>query len=267
LLDDRSESFAGALGGRRDGLGRPLDRPRVVALALAGLVSVGVALGFAAWPALRTVQHASVTTAAHVATSAATPAQTETPAPPPSPSAPVVTAPPAVVAGPPVPARTPTPAPAPTAPVTAIVTVPSAAGWVNTGVTVAAGRPVTVRANGSWTAGPPESGMVGPDGSTQAWPDNYFDLQELGVCNFCAKVKTSRWEALVGYVGSDPPPPGSYQSASILPRAQRVFLVGSSFQSTAPATGMLWLAINDDAYSGNGADNAGRVIASITAAR
>jgi hypothetical protein len=272
---ERSDSLSNALGRPLDEVGRPDERPRFGAMALAAVAFLAVALVAGAVPLLHLFQRPLlVSQAAHVSPSpTVTPVPTPPPAAAPPPPAPPAAAPLAAPAPPPAAPRTPAPTPPPTAPpptptppATASVPVPAAAGWVSTGLNVTAGRALSVSASGSWTGGPPQTGMVGPDGSSTAWPDNFFDLQELGVCNFCAKIHTPHWEALVGYVGSDPPPPGSYTSTSALAQGQRVFLVGSSFQGSAPGTGTLWLAMNDDAYSANGGDNAGQVSANVTAA-
>jgi len=140
--------------------------------------------------------------------------------------------------------------------------VSASGGWVNTHVTVAAGDQLAISASGSWTAD--GAAFIGPDGYSEPWPDNFLNLSDLGACSFCATTPAARWGALVGYVGAAPPAVGSYTSDSVRPSAERVFVVGSNFRATTPATGELWLAFNDDAYSGYTADNLGSVSASVT---
>jgi hypothetical protein len=104
--------------------------------------------------------------------------------------------------------------------------------------------------------------MIGPAGSAISWPDNYFNLSDLG--SPVPHTMTGHWAALIGYIGSNPPAPGSFHSRSTLTEAQKIFLVGRRFLGSAPRPGTLWLSINDDAYSGFRADNRGQVVASIT---
>lgn len=145
----------------------------------------------------------------------------------------------------------------------AIVAIP-ARGWLDTGMTVEAGQVVSISASGDWNPGDPEQGLIGPDGSTIAWPDNFLNLDEIGVCASCAKVPTPHWAALVGYVGSAPPSPGSYAgSMDVLPEARKVFVAGSRSATVSSTPGTLWLAMNDDAYSGYTADNVSDVTATI----
>src|SRR5207249_2401839 len=92
------------------------------------------------------------------------------------------------------------------------------------------------------------------------------NLTDIGVCGGCATTQTPHWVALIGYIGSNPPGFGSYTSTSILPDAQRVFLLGSSVTVTAAFGGTLYLGFNDDAYSGNVTDNSGSVSATVTTA-
>src|SRR6185437_12390430 len=110
------------------------------------------------------------------------------------------------------------------------VTVPANVGWVNTGINLNAGDQLTIAASGSWTPGLPATGTVGPNGSTKPWPDNYFDLQDIGCGFFCASTPAPHWAALIAYIGSAPPGPSSYASSSTLPEAKKVFLVGSSYK-------------------------------------
>ena len=142
------------------------------------------------------------------------------------------------------------------------ISVGAAGGWVDTGISVLAGDQLAITASGSWTAD--GVNFTGPNGYSQTSADNYLNTGDIGVCAFCAKAQAGHWGALIGYVGNNPPAPGSYTASSVLPRAQRVFVVGSKLASTTPLTGELWLAMNDDAYSGYTQDNSGSVAASVS---
>jgi hypothetical protein len=142
----------------------------------------------------------------------------------------------------------------------ATIHVAANAGWTNTNLDVKAGKPLSIKASGTWTDG---SSTVGPSGSTRAWPDNFFNLTDLGVCSVCARTDADHWDALIGYIGNSPPAPGSYTSKAALPEAKKIFLVGGNFNANAPRTGRLWLAMNADAYSGYTVDNSGQVTAII----
>lgn len=142
--------------------------------------------------------------------------------------------------------------------------VSSSVQWVNTGITLSVGETLMVSATGSWSTDVNLFPNVGPDGYTQQAADNFLNLTDLGACSTCASTQTPHWGALIGYIGNNPPAAGSYTSTSILPEAQKVFVVGSNFQSGAPFAGTLWLNFNDDAYSANTGDNAGQVTATVT---
>jgi hypothetical protein len=137
----------------------------------------------------------------------------------------------------------------------------SAKEWTATGINVKAGELLRITATGRWTDG---SSTGGPGGVAKSWPDNFFNLTDLGACQFCATTKVPNWGALIGYVGSSPPVPGSYSSAAIRPQALRVFYVGGDYEAEVLRTGPLWLFKNADAYSGFTSDNSGHVIAKIT---
>lgn len=141
------------------------------------------------------------------------------------------------------------------------VAVNSDATWVDTGLAVVPGEILSITASGSWTGD--GQTYVGPQGSSNAWPDNFLNLTDLGVCADCAPTHTAGWEALVGYLGSAPPAAGSYTDTSIRPQAERVFLIGAQFRSRAQFSGELWLAFNDDAYSDYTTDNSGNVTATV----
>lgn len=146
------------------------------------------------------------------------------------------------------------------APTTA--TVPATAQWVDTGIDVSADRALTIRAQGTWRDGDTTSG---PAGASKAWPDNFLNLTDLGVCNYCARTMTGSWDALIGYIGDRPPAPGSYTSKDVLLEARKIFVVGDQYAvQNAPATGRLWLDMNADAYSNYTVDNSGSVAATVT---
>lgn len=130
--------------------------------------------------------------------------------------------------------------------------------WENTGIQLRPGDQITITASGVWTPGPP-GGIVGPDGASIPWPDNFLNRADIGVCGFCATTRVQHWGALIGYIGDNPPQVGSYVSQNVLPEANKVFLVGSSFVTRTVLAGTLWLNINDDAYSGNTMDNDGEL--------
>jgi hypothetical protein len=136
-------------------------------------------------------------------------------------------------------------------------TVSAAGRWANTGITVSTSRALVIAAKGTWTDG---SSTSGPDGAAKLWPDNYFNLKDLGVCKYCARTMTAHWDALVGYIGSNPPAVGSYTSKSVLLEAKKIFLVGGRYGvKGAPRDGTLWLNINADSYSAYTIDNSGSV--------
>jgi hypothetical protein len=143
------------------------------------------------------------------------------------------------------------------------ITVDATVNWVNTGIQVNVGDALTITATGAWTPGPPEYGMVGPDGSLIEWPDNFLNLADIGTCAYCATTPTPHWAALIGYIGENPPGPGSYTSYDVIPEAMRIFVVGSNFITNSVLGGTLWLNFNDAAYSSVTSDNSGEVIAQI----
>ena len=143
------------------------------------------------------------------------------------------------------------------------VVVAADAGWVESGVAVTVGQTLDIEASGQWAPGPPESGDVGPDGSSIAWGDSFLNLTDFGSCWGCAGTLGPSWAALVGYIGDNPPPPGSYTDASEYAEATHVFLVGSGTRATADRSSELWFAMNDDAYSGDTSDNSGDMTVSV----
>jgi hypothetical protein len=144
----------------------------------------------------------------------------------------------------------------------ASVTITAVGGWVDTGLQVNVGDALTITAAGSWTGDGRD--YTGPDGYSKAWGDNFFNVQDLGVCAYCAGTHVAHWGALISYIGSSPPSVGSYTSTSVASDTRRIGLVGSNFSGPSPFTGELWLAFNDDAYSSYTSDNVGQVMATVT---
>lgn len=137
----------------------------------------------------------------------------------------------------------------------AVFTVPSSwtAGgfWVNTGINLNQGDALHITATGSWSATLGE--FYGADGTDYQWVDQFLNA------NYWAGSR-DHFGALIAYVGDTPPAIGSYENLSVDERQAYInsmMLLGSDVTVTAPATGKLWLAMNDDAYSGNLDDNAG----------
>lgn len=140
------------------------------------------------------------------------------------------------------------------------VSVP-AKHWIYTSVKVKVGEVLRITATGSWTDGATTSG---PNGAATPSPDNFFNLADLGVCDYCAKTATTQWGALIGFIGTSPPADGSYTSTAVRPRALKIFYVGGRYEARVLTSGMLWLNKNADAYSGYISDNSGHVDARIT---
>lgn len=108
-------------------------------------------------------------------------------------------------------------------------TVDATAGWVDTGIPVVMGDAIEINATG--LGSPNGVDFYGPDG-------------DGGDCVTCLVTIAGSRYALVGSVGAAP---GSE------------FVVGSTFAGTAPATGNLFLAFNDDVFG----DNAGSFDATV----
>jgi hypothetical protein len=142
-----------------------------------------------------------------------------------------------------------------------VVSVPATAHWTNTGVNVKAGDWLRITAAGTWTDG---NATSGPNGSAKAWPDNFLNIKDLGASPDGAVTKTVKWGALIGFIGTTPPAPGSYTSTGIRTKAMKVFFVGKNYAARALATGRLWLNKNADAYSDFTSDNHGHVTAKIS---
>jgi len=143
--------------------------------------------------------------------------------------------------------------------------VAASGGWADTGIKLGTGDSVTISASGSWAA----AGQVltGPDGYAQPGADNYLNVADLGACATCASTPSPHWGALISYTGTSPPPAGSYTSAAVAPQAARIALAGSRSTGVPAYPGELWLAFNDDAYSGSTAGNSGQVTVTINVTR
>lgn len=110
------------------------------------------------------------------------------------------------------------------APASGRVRVPAAAGWVNTGVMVSEGQQIMFTSNGEVRLSTAGDDVAGPAGSKK------------GRYATAAPIPTALAGALVGRIGNGAP-----------------FAIGNQVSITAPGTGVLWLAVNDDGLG----DNAG----------
>ena len=137
-----------------------------------------------------------------------------------------------------------------------VMAVPAHRIWTKTHLTLSTGDRFSAIARASWSPGGGQS-PAGPDGGNAQSPDNFFNLTDLGVCSTCATTSARHWGALIGFIGDQPPQPGSYVSKSTRGLAKRIFLMGRQYSGTAPRSGRLWIGFNDDAYSGYTADNHG----------
>ena len=127
--------------------------------------------------------------------------------------------------------------------------------WVSTGLNLSQGDVLHVTATGQWNAWLGWDEWCGADGSSFKWNDQFLDPYGSG-------SNAEHFAALIGYVGVTPPPIGSYYwmtEPERLAEISRMVLLGSDVHVTAPASGLLWLGMNDDAYSGNVSDNAGQL--------
>jgi hypothetical protein len=145
------------------------------------------------------------------------------------------------------------------------VTIPANGGWIDTRIQLKAREKLSITAKGSWTAD--GATFAGPAGYADQSADNFFNVQDLGVCPGCAETMTSDWGALISYAGPTPPLTGSYTSTEVASQTHFISLVGSRFSGTLLYAGELWLGFNDDAYSNNTSDNSGEVTATITVTR
>lgn len=109
------------------------------------------------------------------------------------------------------------------------VEVPASAGWVDTGLDLEAGRSLEISASGQWSnVGPPAKGPGGFDG--YVYPGTVMATAPLA--------------SLIGKVG------------------EAMLAVGEKFDGRSPATGRLYLSINDT--PGSFADNQGTLQVTIT---
>jgi len=151
------------------------------------------------------------------------------------------------------------------------VTVPNswtAAGWwVDTGIDVSVGMTINVTAAGTWNAWNGHCPDHGPDGcvSYQSWGDQFLNDGVSGVWETNVPG-LSHFGTLIGFIGTNPPQIGSYSSLTVAQRdtlIANMIVLGSNATVNAPASGRLWLGMNDDAYSGHANDNSGSILANV----
>lgn len=118
------------------------------------------------------------------------------------------------------------------APASGRVRVPASAGWVNTGLQVSQGQTLLFNSTGEVRLSTSNEDVAGPAGSRQG--------RHAGG----SPVPSVLAGALIGRIGNGAP-----------------FAIGNQTSISAPATGMLWLAVNDDGFG----DNAGEFGVDITA--
>lgn len=104
------------------------------------------------------------------------------------------------------------------------ISVSARESWVDTGIDLTAGQRFSIRANGSWTNGGDNPQLVGPQG---------FSNFTLG----SAEMSSVNFSSLIGKIGN------------------RRFFVGDHTNRESPASGRLYLQIND--IPGNLNDNSG----------
>lgn len=117
------------------------------------------------------------------------------------------------------------------APASGRVRVPASAGWVNTGLQVSQGQTLLFNSTGEVRLSTSNEDVAGPAGSKQG--------RHAGG----SPVPSVLAGALIGRIGNGAP-----------------FAIGNQTSISAPATGMLWLAVNDDGLG----DNAGEFGVDIT---
>jgi tetratricopeptide (TPR) repeat protein len=96
---------------------------------------------------------------------------------------------------------------------TKAVSVPSQVMWFDTGITLAQGAKLDIRASGQWSDGGQPIRYWGPNGTGSPWAGTI--------------VPSANLDALVGKIGDV------------------TFVVGESFSDNSPASGKLYLSIND----------------------
>src|SRR5262249_30633476 len=114
------------------------------------------------------------------------------------------------------------------------VVVPANPIWTDTGISLTKGEAVTMSATGQWNYA---FGNVGPDG------DPNFFVGDGDEFEFYDIVDHGR---LLAFVGSDPFQ-GEWGNSAFFPRTKGYVSVGSGQTFQSPASGHLWLGINDDA--------------------
>jgi hypothetical protein len=126
--------------------------------------------------------------------------------------------------------------------------------WTDTGLSIANGDTLDIKASGIWAAWI-SYGWLGPDGVEVAPDGAPFDRFYSG----------ANWSELIAFVGPNPYQ-GHWGDSSFFPQPHGYWAIGSSRQFTSNETGELWLGLNDDAVSEGTGDNAGSVTASVTPA-
>ncbi len=138
-----------------------------------------------------------------------------------------------------VPLQVATTRPAPQ-PVSAVVAANG--GWQRTQVTVQAGGQLTISATGRWASAPQSPNTIAraniPGTDANGYPNTAGQGQTI--------LPSANIGALIGRIGDGAP-----------------FLVGASYNGTAPASGVLSLSMNDNSESFG--DNSGRLAVNVTA--
>jgi hypothetical protein len=101
------------------------------------------------------------------------------------------------------------------------VNVPADKIWADTGITLTIGARLNISSSGRWSDGGQPFRYWGPNGTGDPWPGTILASANL--------------DALIGKV------------------SDTAFLVGSNYSGTSPASGRLYLSINDvpNSFSGN----------------
>ena len=142
-----------------------------------------------------------------------------------------------------------------TAQTTKQVTLKAHNSWVNTGIVLTAGEPVTISTAGSWSWNGGTT-FVGPDGDPT---DDYnaFDLFEP--FDFFSQAR------MIAYIGKLPAQ-NHLGDPSFFPQTSGYISIGLGQTFSAPYDGPLWLIFNDGAVTGLSEpnDNLGSAVATIT---
>lgn len=120
-----------------------------------------------------------------------------------------------------------------------VVSGSTSAAWKNTLIDVTEGDLLTFQASGEVRPWHPDFGDIGFTG-----PDGYFS-HGYGIT--APVLPSARFMSLVGGIGLDDNPPAYIEEGGA------VFYIGSNQTIAAPATGRLWLIVNDvrDRFDGN----------------